>query len=54
MNTFIIIVICLSLSYGLLKVVDAFVFPVKYCSNGDRDIDGVSFNSHIPFQKGKI
>lgn len=47
-----IIFIIFLLLYVALKVIDAFVFPIKYCLNGDRDVDGVSFISHIPFQKG--
>ena len=50
----IMIIMGLSFLYGLLKIVDAFVFPIKYCLNGDRDINSVSFVSHIPFQKGKV
>lgn len=37
--------------YILVKVIDAFLFPIVYSLNGDRDLDNISFNNHIPFHR---
>lgn len=49
-----IILLSVCLLYSFSKIVDAFVLPIYYCINGDRDLETVDFDSYVPFKREKI
>lgn len=42
-----------SLLYVIKKIIDAYVLPIFYCINGDRELDEVEFTSYIPYKSNE-
>ncbi len=49
-----ILILFIIILYTFIKIIDACVFPLLYCINGDRDLDDIEFNTYIPYKKDKI
>lgn len=51
MYVLVLVLFFIVLLYIIKNVIDAYVFPLFYCINGDRDLEDIEFNTYIPYKK---